>query len=60
MLACADAGHIPILQIHDELCFNIKNKEMADEIKKIMEECIEFKVPFVVDKKLGDSWGNAK
>ena len=31
-----------------------------DEIKKIMEGCIEFKVPFVVDKKLGDSWGNAK
>ena len=60
MLACADAGHIPILQIHDELCFNIKNKEMSDEIKKIMEGCIEFKVPFVVDKKLGDSWGNAK
>ena len=60
MLACADAGHLPILQIHDELCFNIKNKEMSDEIKKIMEGCIEFKVPFVVDKKLGDSWGNAK
>ena len=60
MLACADAGHLPILQIHDELCFNIKNKGMADEIKKIMEGCIEFKVPFVVDKKLGDSWGNAK
>ena len=60
MLACASAGHLPILQLHDELCFNIKNKEMADEIKKIMEGCIEFKVPFVVDKKLGDSWGNAK
>ena len=60
MLACADAGHIPILQIHDELCFNIKDKKMADEIKKVMEGCIEFKVPFVVDKKLGDSWGNAK
>jgi len=60
MLACADAGHIPILQIHDELCFNIKDKKMADNIKKIMEGCIEFKVPFVVDKKLGDSWGNAK
>jgi DNA polymerase I-like protein with 3'-5' exonuclease and polymerase domains len=60
MLACADAGFLPILQIHDELCFNINNESMADEIKKIMEGCIEFKVPFVVDKKLGDSWGNAK
>jgi len=38
----------------------VKDESMADEIKKIMEGCIEFKVPFVVDKKLGDSWGNAK
>ena len=60
MLACADAGFLPILQIHDELCFNVKDESMAEEIKKIMEGCIEFKVPFVVDKKLGDSWGNAK
>ena len=60
MLACATAGFLPILQIHDELCFNVKDESMADEIKKIMEGCIEFKVPFVVDKKLGDSWGNAK
>jgi len=25
-----------------------------------MESCIEFKVPFVVDTKLGESWGTAK
>ena len=60
MLNCAESGHLPILQIHDELCFNIKNKEHALEIKKIMESAIEFKVPSVTDYKLGRSWGGAK
>ena len=60
MLACAEAGHLPILQIHDELCFNISKLHQAEIIKKTMESCIEFKVPFVVDTKLGESWGTAK
>ena len=60
MLDCYEAGHLPMLQIHDELCFNIKDDKHANEIKKIMENAIEFKVPSVVDKGLGDSWGDAK
>ena len=47
---------LPILQIHDELCFNIKTRS-TQKIKKIMESAIEFKVPSVVDYKLGRSWG---
>ena len=34
-----------MLQIHDELCFNIKDENHANEIKSIMENAIEFKVP---------------
>ena len=45
MLDCYNAGHLPMLQIHDELCFNIKDDAHANEIKKIMEDAIEFKVP---------------
>ena len=60
MLDCYDAGYLPMLQIHDELCFNIKDQKHADEIKKIMETTIEFKVPSVVDCGLGESWGDAK
>ena len=60
MLDCYKAGHLPMLQIHDELCFNIKNEAHKNEIKKIMEEAIEFKVPSVVDVGLGKSWGDAK
>jgi len=60
MLDCYNAGHLPILQIHDELCFNVKDEKHAKQIKKTMEDSIEFKVPFVVDYGLGNSWGEAK
>ncbi len=60
MLDCVEAGHLPILQIHDELCFNIKDKKQAEEIKKIMENAIEFKVPSITEYGLGRSWGGAK
>ena len=60
MLDCFNAGHLPILQIHDELCFNIKSQKHAKEIQDIMQNSIEFKVPFVVDYGLGKSWGAAK
>ena len=60
MLDCYNAGHLPMLQIHDELCFNITDDAHAKEIKTIMEDSIEFKVPSVVDVGLGKSWGDAK
>jgi len=59
IVSCAEAGHLPILQIHDELCFNIKSEEQAKEIKSIMENCMEFKVPSVVDVSIGDDFGQA-
>ena len=61
MLACYEEGYLPILQLHDELCFNVNkvSKEDVRNIKKIMENCIEFKLPFVVDVKTGGSWGTA-
>ena len=60
MLDCYEAGHLPMLQIHDELCFNIRDEEHAKEIKKIMENAIEFKVPSIAEYGLGGSWGAAK
>jgi len=59
IVSCAEAGYLPILQIHDELCFNIKGEEDAKEIKHIMENCMEFKVPSVVDIAIGDDFGQA-
>jgi DNA polymerase I-like protein with 3'-5' exonuclease and polymerase domains len=60
MLDCYNEGHLPMLQIHDELCFNIEDKKHADQIQKIMQNAIEFKVPSVVQYGLGESWGDAK
>ena len=60
MLDCYNAGHLPMLQIHDELCFNIESEAQVTEIKNIMEKAIDFKVPSVVDVGLGKSWGDAK
>ena len=63
MISCYKAGYLPSLQIHDELCFNL-NKDTIEkqkkDIKRIMEECIDFKVPFTVDCEIGNSWGNLK
>ena len=61
MLSCYQAGYLPILQLHDELCFNVNKTDTKDvkKIKKTMENCIEFKLPFVVDVKTGGSWGTA-
>jgi len=60
MLDCYNAGHLPMLQIHDELCFNIKDEAHAKEIQALMQNTIEFKVPSVVEYGLGESWGDAK
>ena len=60
MLDCYQDGHLPILQIHDELCFNVKDEKHAKQIQKKMQNAIEFKVPSVVEYGLGESWGDAK
>jgi len=57
VVECYKEGFLPKLQIHDELCFDIKSKEDEDKITKIMENCMELKVPSVVDKAIGDNWG---
>jgi len=61
MIECCKAGYMPLLQIHDELCFSINKEEDTKNVKHIMENCIEnLKVPFKVDIALGSSWGDAK
>jgi len=49
-----------LLQVHDELLFEVRTdlvKEVAKKIKRIMEEVIKLKVPIIVDAKSGDNWG---
>jgi DNA polymerase-1 len=49
-----------ILQVHDELIFEIKDslvEKYIPQIKTIMENIIKLKIPIVVDVKYGYSWG---
>ena len=55
-----------LLQVHDELIFEIKDNEIQESIvfiKKIMEtnhlQYIDFKVPLTVDYGIGDNWGES-
>jgi len=60
ILDCYNNGHRPLLQIHDELCFNIKTDEDKKQIVHSMENCLsELKVPSKVDIAIGDNWGEA-
>jgi len=58
-----DSSAYVVLQIHDELVYEIKEediKKTATLIKKIMEEVIEDDIPFVVDVKEGYNWDDTK
>ena len=58
MIDCYNAGFMPMLQIHDELCFSIYGDDDIIKIKKEMENSIEdLRVPFKVDVAKGLSWG---
>ena len=49
-----------LIQVHDELVFEIKKervKEIAAEIKHVMEHVADLSVPLVVDIKAGPNWG---
>ncbi|MEK7203329.1 MAG: DNA polymerase I [Patescibacteria group bacterium] len=52
-----------LLQVHDELVFEVKEnliKETAVKIKEIMENVIKLKVPLIVEAKVGKNWGEMK
>ena len=58
LLSCYELGYLPLLQIHDELCFNVL-KEDVNKIVKAMEDCVKLNVPSVVDVALGKNFGSA-
>ena len=61
MIKCWKVGYLPMLQIHDELCFNVESEEDEIIIQKAMEhnEDINLTVPSKVDKAIGNNWGEA-
>jgi DNA polymerase I-like protein with 3'-5' exonuclease and polymerase domains len=57
MADCFAEGLIPLLTVHDELCFSISSEDQASRIKEIMETCVPLRVPSKVDQELGENWG---
>jgi len=52
-----------LLQVHDELVFEVRNdlvEEATIKIKEIMDHIIELKVPLIVEAKAGNNWGEMK
>jgi DNA polymerase-1 len=62
--ALADAGlsATMLLQVHDELIFEVPDREIDDTItvvKKIMEGAAQLDVPLVADAGCGANWAEA-
>tara|TARA_R110000824_G_scaffold81119_3_gene203687 strand:- start:1103 stop:2992 length:1890 start_codon:yes stop_codon:yes gene_type:complete len=53
-------GHLPMLQVHDELCMSVKSREEAESIAKVMEDAVPLEIPSKCDVEVGPSWGEAK
>jgi DNA polymerase I-like protein with 3'-5' exonuclease and polymerase domains len=59
MADCYSEGLLPMLTVHDELCFSVEGDDQARCIKDIMENGLSdvLKVPSKVDDELKDNWG---
>lgn len=55
-----EEGMVPLLQVHDELCFSVESEEQASRITEIMENGLELKVPSKVDQDLKSNWGEVE
>jgi len=52
-----------ILQVHDELIFEVKKDKLdfyAPKIKDIMQDVLKLRVPIIVDQSVGNNWGDLK
>ena len=61
MASLLDKNCKMLLQIHDELLFEIKEEKVkakAEEIKKIMEKVVD--IPLEVELKQGKTWGSMR
>ena len=53
------AGHLPLVQIHDEIAMSVKGLDEAKSIAYVMETAVPLEVPSKCDIEIGPSWGEA-
>ena len=59
MVDCAKAGHLPMLQVHDELAFSVTDAAEAKQLARRMEQAVPLVIPNKCDIELGPTWGDA-
>ena len=60
MVDLYESGHLPLIQIHDEIAMSVKTVADAKNIAKIMENALPLSVPNLCDVEIGPSWGSAR
>lgn len=60
MVDLCKAGHLPMIQIHDEMAMSVKDVDEARKIAEIMESAAPIVVPNKCDIEIGPSWGEAR
>ena len=60
MVDCYEEGLVPLITVHDELCFSVESDIQAQKIKNIMETGLELAVPSKVDQDLQLNWGDVE
>jgi DNA polymerase I len=61
-LEAARLNAVMMLQVHDELLFEVPEAEVEETIKvvkRVMESAAHLSVPLIVDCGVGDNWGEA-
>jgi DNA polymerase I-like protein with 3'-5' exonuclease and polymerase domains len=58
MVDCYEEGLLPLITVHDELCFSVESDVQAQKIKNIMETGLELAVPSKVDQDIQANWGD--
>ena len=59
MRDCWRAGHVPLLQMHDELNFSHHSERQGKEVHEIMVNAFKLNVPMLVDTGVGRNWGDS-
>lgn len=60
MYECWRAGLLPMIQMHDELCFSANSQKTGHTVTEVMLDAIKLEVPMKVDIEWGRTWGDAK
>ena len=60
MVDIYETGKIPLVQIHDEIAFSVKDADEARKYSAMMEQAVPLEVPNKCDIDLGPSWGEGE